>query len=387
MLTYLFRVFLVIGSTSFGGYMSLIAMIRNKLVERDKVIEDEVITEAITLSSLLPGPVAVNVVAYVGYLLAGVSGATLSVIAVLLPSFALVVFLSFLYFQYQTVFDFNSLLSGVIPVVIGVIFAVGASMAKKVCTKAFHYLIGIISIGVLYLIPGYWPIICVLLLAGLLGILINVKKVEVKEVPRSKRSYSVVWVLVGFAVLYLTMRFALPDSITARLFAEFSAVSLTLFGGGYVMVPILKNMLVDQFAWLSYREFAFGISIGQVTPGPILISAAYFGYKMNGFTGALVSTIGIFFPSSVLMIIASTFYQQLRNSRFLQAALTGIKPAVVGLIIYSGIALFLSHLENNDLWFPAIIALISFISIFRFNINPAFIVIAGGMAGYLLNKL
>src|SRR5689334_7341606 len=133
----LFKTFLIIGSTSFGGYMALVAMIRKSLVENN-TISDETLSEGIALSSFLPGPVAVNVVAYVGYKLSGILGALLSIIAVLIPSFILVCLCSILYFEYGEVYSIDRILIGIIPAVIGIIGSVGVSMFRKVCVQIVH---------------------------------------------------------------------------------------------------------------------------------------------------------------------------------------------------------------------------------------------------------
>lgn len=152
------------------------------------------------------------------------------------------------------------------------------------------------------------------------------------------------------------------------------------------MIPILKSILVDQLAWFGADEFGFGISIGQVTPGPILISAAFFGYKMWGIKGALISTIGIFLPSSMLMIFTSQVYQNIRNNILLKAAMTGVMPAVVGLIIYSGITLFLNHVEQNPLVIALAIFIVSFALAIKFQKGYPVLLFAGLLMAYLFSK-
>jgi len=365
--------------------MALIAMIRRNLVERDAMISDEILTEGISLASFLPGPVAVNVVAYIGYKLSGVAGAFLSVIAVLLPSFLLVCVCSVLYFEFGEVYSFDGILLGIVPAIIGIIISVGVSMAKKVCVRWIHYLIAIGSFLILFLFSGYWSIVAVLMLAGIVGVLTEYKTQVPEERSTVNFSTSLISLGVLVVLVFLFAKFILPDHMLSQLFTNFSAVSLTLFGGGYVMIPILKSILVDQLAWFNYKEFVFGISIGQVTPGPILISSAFFGYKMAGFAGAIVSTIAIFFPSSLLMIGASEAYQKVKGNKLFQAGLVGIKPAVVGLIFYSGASLFIKHIELYNIWISVGIVAVSFLAIYRYNAQTAIVVILSGALGYVVN--
>lgn len=367
--------------------MALIAMIRRNLVERDAVISDEILTEGISLASFLPGPVAVNVVAYIGYKLSGVAGAFLSVLAVLLPSFLLVCVCSILYFEFGEVYSFDGILLGIVPAIIGIIISVGVSMAKKVCVRWIHFIIAISSFLILFLFSGYWSIVGVLLLAGIVGILTESKTPFHAE--RSTVNFSTSLISLGVLVIlvFLFSKFIFPDHMLSQLFTNFSAVSLTLFGGGYVMIPILKSILVDQLVWFNYEEFVFGISIGQITPGPILISSAFFGYKMAGFAGAIISTIAIFFPSSLLMIGASEAYQRVKGNKLFQAGLVGIKPAVVGLILFSGTSLFIKHAEFYNIWISAGIVVASFLAIFKFNTQTAVVVILSGVLGFIVNYL
>jgi chromate transporter len=127
-----------------------------------------------------------------------------------------------------------------------------------------------------------------------------------------------------------------------------------------------------------------GISAGQITPGPILISSAFFGYKLSGIPGAIIATVAIFFPSSVVMILVSKFFVQVRANRFVQSALAGIKPAVVGLITAAAISIFADYgqLDNSIVFFMTM--LISFLLFFRFKVNPAIVVVISGVIGYFV---
>lgn len=365
--------------------MALIAMVRDRMVFRDNVVQDSTLSEGIALSSLLPGPVAVNVVAYVGYALAGFRGSLLSVMAVLLPSFVLVTSLAFLYFRYETIYDFTLLIAGIVPVVVAVILAVGVSMARKNCVLPHHFVVMLASLLILSFTSGYWPVVGVLVCAGMLGVLMDQGNKTTTRIFERGPMQSFVWIILSFVVVFIVARFVFVDSIEANLFVVFSGVSLTLFGGGYVMVPILKSMLVDHNAWLSYDEFAFGISIGQVTPGPILISAAFFGYKMAGIVGAMIATIGIFLPSSIVMILASHTFEKLRQSTWLSAAMKGIYPAVVGLILYSGFSLFYDHIQIHSIGLALFIIFVSLILVFRYKVATPLALMAGGAIAYLFS--
>lgn len=365
--------------------MSLIAMIKRELVDRQKLVSDDTITEGISLASFLPGPVAVNVVAFIGYKLSGFLGSLVSIVAVLLPSFFLVSGLSFFYFNYSTEVPFQLFLVGIIPVVIANICFVGWSLFKKNCLRLSHYLIAVVSFASLFIISGYWAIVCVIILAGLAGIIIERKNEFITTSSGKVFPKVLVSILISFFLSILAIQLLAPDNLFSQLFVQFSRVSLTLFGGGYVMVPVLKGLMVDQLSWLTYEDFMVGISIGQITPGPILISAAFFGYKMAGLLGAIVATIGIFLPSSLLMVGASEIYIRIKSNRIIQSALMGIKPAIVGLIFFSGFTLLTQHLASNNMLVCLVILFTSIFVLLRWNVHIIWILLVAAVSGYFVS--
>lgn len=383
-LPYLFKTFLLIGSTSFGGYTSLIAMMRNRMVVRDKSIDDQLITEGISLASMLPGPVAVNVVAYTGFHLAGVSGAIISTLAVLLPSFLLVLILTWTYSHLETGTLITSVLMGIFPVVAGVILATGLSMGKKICTKLPTIAIAVFAFLMLLFFQSYAIIILVLFLSASAGILFL--KEDIKTIPVvERRNWKPILVtIVIYVVILISIIAVSSGTVLGELFKQFTYVSLTLFGGGYVMVPVLKNLLVEQLAWFNSQEFIYGISIGQVTPGPILISSVFFGYKMAGLLGAVIATIAIFFPSALLMIILSNVFNSVKNNLVIQSALQGLKPAIVGMIVFSALSIFREYTNTSNMVLSLILTGVSFWLVFRYNIANAILIISGGLLGFFI---
>jgi chromate transporter len=383
-LLYLFRTFILIGSTSFGGYMSLIAMIRSKMVTRDKSIDDHFIAEGISLASMLPGPVAVNVVAYTGFHIAGLSGALVSMIAVLLPSFVFVLSLSWLYSTIETGATMSSILSGVFPVVAGLILATAISMGRKICTRWSQYLVSGFAFVLLLYFQSYLTILLILLGSAIAGLLLyrDGGDGSVNNYQRPWRPilfFVSVYVAGIVAIVWLSAGTVLGD-----IFKQFTYVSLTLFGGGYVMIPVLENLLVDQLAWFNHQEFIYGISVGQVTPGPILISSVFFGYKMAGVPGSIVATTAIFLPSALLMIILSNVFNSIKNNPAIQSALLGLKPAVVGMILFSALSIFKEHMNTSNILVSTLLTAITFLLVFRFNVASAVLIISGALLGFIL---
>lgn len=366
--------------------MSLIAIIRKNFIESG-LISDEILMEGITLASFLPGPVAVNVVAYIGYYLAGITGAIISLIAVLLPSFLGVCLLSAIYFQSGIVIHLGGVMQGVIAGIIGIILSVGTDMAKKNCLTWKEVTIMLFALLVPFYIKGHWPLLIILLLSGVVGILFlrSDKNAVERDNPKGRNNIYILWLVGIFLGSFVLVKVFFNNSIIFQLYTEFSSVSLTLFGGGYVMIPILKGILVEHLKWVNSQEFTFGISIGQVTPGPILISAAFFGYKLKGFVGALVATIGIFLPSSLLMLTISAHFKKIKNTRVIKRFLAGVRPAVVGLIIFSGMSFYIEHIQLDGFLLTTILTLLSYFVSLIMRVNSAYVIITCGILGYLTN--
>ena len=383
----LFFIFLKTGTISFGGYMMLIAMIKYEFVERTKILKNSKILDAITMASFLPGPMAINVASYVGFLLKGWKGAVVSFLAVLLPSFLIMLLFSHLYLNSQNIPGFTSFFMGVMPVVSAVIFTVAYDIFKDTKNKIFSFTLVVLSFLIAYLVKGYISIILPLLICGVLNIFYNINKIKfgVSFGNSSKNFIKIKGIIVAsliMTILYVFLNNAPIDTKTFNLARIFSNISLTLFGGGYVFIPYLDKIIVEQLGWLTQREFIDSIAMGQITPGPILITATFIGYKINGIVGAFVATISIFLPSSVIIIFFSRVYYFFKKNAFFKIVIKGFKIGIIGLICYAGyIIMFREEIFNS---FNIVIFIISFLILSKKLIHPLFLILTFGVLGYYL---
>ena len=383
----LFFIFLKTGTISFGGYMMLIAMIKYEFVERTRILKNNKILDAITMASFLPGPMAINVASYVGFLLKGWKGAVISFLAVLLPSFLIMLLFSHLYLNSQNIPGFTSFFMGVMPVVSAVIFTVAYDIFKETKNKFFSFILVVLSFMIAYSVKGYISIILPLLICGLLNIFYNKKKIKfgVSFGNSSKNFIKIKGILIAsliIATLYVFLNNATIDTKTFNLARIFSNISLTLFGGGYVFIPYLDKIIVEQLGWLTQREFIDSIAMGQITPGPILITATFIGYKINGIFGAFIATISIFLPSSVIIIFFSRVYYFFKKNAFFKIVIKGFKIGIIGLICYAGyIIMFREEIFNS---FNILIFIISFLILSKKIIHPLFLILTFGVLGYYL---
>ena len=392
----LFWIFLKIGSTSFGGFMALVSVIQNEMVEKVKMLKNEVILDGISLASIVPGPLAVNVVTYVGYHLRGVKGALVSMLAVILPTYFLVYVLSVIYFRYGDIPAFTNIFLGIMSAVTIIIISVAINMFKKTINDYKQVLICIISGVTLLFFGGVYLTLLIIILSGFLGYLLFYRKEIMPNEESDEKIYNmkpvfVLLITVFLAVaIFLLLPYLFPaykNAFTQSLVditLVFSSMSLTLFGGGYVIIPTMQEVIVEKLQWLSSQEFADGIAMGQITPGPILISAAFIGYKVAGFWGSLLATISIFLPTGLVMIIGSSFLVKIKNSPTIQAIFKGLRPAVIGMIFS---AAFTIGKDLTIAWQTMAILFVITLLLFRFKVNVVYLIPLAGVLGYFLYSL
>ena len=393
-LWYLLTFFLKIGSISFGGFLALISVIQREMVIKDKRIEDQTILDGITLASLLPGPLAVNTVCFIGYKLKGFWGAILSMVAVIFPSFICLVVLTHLYYQFGEIENVRKVLNILMPAIVAIIFTVGVNMTKKHVVNWKQYLIGAISIAALQVIGGVLTTIVLILLGGLIGFIFfqesNIN--EDKSVGNSNklRFYpsslvkNLVIIVLSFVLLLLSSYLWDPTGqvfkLNMNIFGVFSGMSVTLFGGGYVIIPIIQELIVDNLHWLSLEDFNVAITLSQITPGPILVSATFIGYKIGGIFGAIIATVSIFFPSGILMIFLSHSIEQIKHTAWIKAIFTGIRPVIIGLIFSAAITISISVFTG---WFLVGLFFLFTLLILKYNLSSIQVILAGLAIGII----
>ncbi len=382
----LFLTFLKTGSISFGGYMMLISMIRYEFSIRKKIIKKKKIIDAITMASFLPGPMAINVASYIGFILKGWKGAVVSFVAVLLPSFFIMVIFTHLYINSKNIPGFSSFFNGVMPVVAAVIFSVAYGFYNDSKDKTLAILLSILSFTLTSLIKGYISIILPLLVCGGLNLLYNGDKI--KKITNPKKAFirvkGIIIASLVMTILLVFLNTAPIDSTNFNLSKVFANISLTLFGGGYVFIPYLDKIIVEQLGWLTQREFIDSIAMGQITPGPILITATFIGYKMNGLLGAFLATLSIFLPSSVVIIFFSRVYYFIKKNSTVKLIINGFKIGIIGLICYSGYVIMFKQQDDINLY-SIIACILTFVFLNKTKIHPIFLIIAAGLIGFFFD--
>lgn len=386
-LSYIFFTFLKLGATAFGGYMSLVAIVQKQLVEVDKKLKEEDLLDGISLTSVLPGPVAVNTIAYVGYQLRGVPGAIAAFAGIILPSFFLVIFLSWLYFSYGNIPAVKNVFSGITPAITALIVTVAIGMTRKTIKLPAQWTICLLAALLLILVGGFAVTFLLIIVSGVAGAFLFRQSAE-QALPGDEKIHFENKQLVMSGVVLLLLLCTLlwggqypgaPKDV--QILSTFSGISLTLFGGGYVVIPALHELFVENLNWLTSAEFADGIAIGQITPGPIFVTATFIGYKVAGVLGAFLATMAIFTPPAVLTVLLSRFVKILNQSSVVKAAMKGVRAAVIGMIFASAITI-------GQTITPSVVSAIIFAAIFiislKYTISPVYLIIASGVAGFIL---
>lgn len=387
-LPYIFFTFLKLGATAFGGYMSLVAIVQKQLVEIDKKMKEEDLLDGISLTSVLPGPVAVNTIAYVGYLLRGIPGAIAAFAGIVLPSFFLVILLSWLYFTYGNIPAVKNIFSGIAPTITALIVTVAIGMARKTIKVPAQWVICLLAAILLIFIGGFTTTFLIIIGSGIVGYFLFHQQQGKERLSNEEKLLfgNRQWIISGVVLLLLLCVLLFggqypgaPKNI--QIISTFSGISLTLFGGGYVVIPALHELFVENLGWLTSAEFADGIAIGQITPGPIFITATFIGYKVAGIMGALLATIAMFTPPMVLTVLLSRFVKTLNQSTLVKAAMKAVRAAVIGMIFASAVTI--GQTISVSIVSVAIFLVAFYIS-FKYTISPVYLIIESGVAGFVL---
>jgi chromate transporter len=381
----LFLDFLKIGATAFGGFMALISAVQHQIVERRKLLSHNEMLDGISLATILPGPVAVNVVAYTGYKLRGGLGALVSAVGVILPAFLLIVVLTDAYLRWGQIPAVNRLFLGFVPAVTAIIIHAAWGMARKAKLGLPELLIAVTGFLLLTFKGGFYITLILVASSGLAGWLLfsRVPRRTSRNPPRNSvpRKRSQARVVAVDAPLLAAAVLAFDAGIAVKLFLTFAGMSVLLFGGGFVFIPLIEQIIVQGHAWLTHQEFVDAIALGQITPGPILISAAFIGYKLMGLPGAAIATVGIFLPPAVIMVFSATLLARARNSVGVQSALRGIRAAVIGMIVAAAWSVGATAVMG---WQSVVIFVAALMALWRLRIDVAWIIPSAGLAGLLL---
>jgi chromate transporter len=372
-------IFLRIGATGFGGGMAVFSLIEREMRGR-KWVDEEALFEAFAIGQSLPGASAVNTAAFLSMRLRGWPGAALATFAFILPSFFLMLAAALSYPYLRSLPRMDDVFEGLNAAVVGIILALTLNLGQRAIKSIQTFSLAALSCMVLVL--SGTAAIEVVLVAGLIGIFTDsFREGRERFRRRSERQKPPSGAL---CLLPLTVILSVGYGVLWQIARVFLTAGAITFGGGFVMIPLLEHEVVNQAAWLSHQQFADAMALGQITPGPVVITATFIGYSAAGVIGAVVATVAIFLPSFLIASSAARYLEQFRTNRQVNAFLKGLAPAVLGMLLAAAISLGRAGIAGPV---GMVIAGLSCAAILWLRPNPAWVVFVAGVVRLSLGAL
>lgn len=327
----LFLSFFRLGLTAFGG-PAIISYIRKIVVEEKKWLDGGSFHHGIALCQTIPGATAMQISTYVGLRKGGVLGAAVSFLAFVLPAFSLMMLLSALYVKTHSLPTVISIFNGLQVIIVAIVANATLSIGRISLNNRQGLLIALIAFSLFTL--NFSPIL-VIFLASLLGIWFYQQQTYSpvnKELASKSYSFKQLGLLFFLVLAFYLLLFFVNRSLF-NLAILMSKIDLFAFGGGFASIPLMLHEIVGVRSWMDNSTFLNGIALGQVTPGPIVITATFIGYLLYGSLGGLIATIGVFLPSFLLVVGVVPYFDRLLASPNFNRAIAGIVCSFVGLLL------------------------------------------------------
>lgn len=364
-------VFLKLGTIAFGGPAAHIAMMDDEVVKRRQWLSREKLLDLLGVTNLIPGPNSTELAIHIGYERAGWRGLIIAGTCFILPAMLIVWTLAAIYARYQQLPELGWLLYGIKPVIIAIVIQALWKLGQKAIKNGLTFIAGVLVI--VFYFFGVDEIL-LLLLAGL-GVML------LKNLANNRNQTTNSLILPLGVLAEVANSTTAPRLNSLNVFLFFLKIGSVLYGSGYVLLAFLQRDLVERNHWLTSQQLLDAVAIGQFTPGPVFTTATFIGYLLAGNAGAIAGTVGIFLPAFVLIAVINPWVPKLRRSVWVGAALDGVNAASLGLM--AAVTYTLARTALVDL-FTLILAIISAIVVFRFNLNSAWLVAAGGIIGLVV---
>ena len=358
--------FLRLGTFGFGGPIALAGYMQRDLVEQRRWISREEYLQGLALSQLMPGPLAAQLAIYLGYIRAGVLGATAVGFAFIGPSFLMVLALAEAYRRFGGLGWMQGAFYGIGAAVIAIIARSGYKLARMTLRNDLLLWAIFVALALSTAITRR-EIVWLFLLGGAVAYLFKLG-------ARRWRALPVVFPPLAAA-------FDL-HSKPLQLLWFFTKAGTFVFGSGLAIVPFLYGGVVQQNHWLNDRQFLDSVAVAMITPGPVVITAGFIGYLVSGFWGACAAAAGVFVPVYLVVLLLSPHFSRIAKNPQLRAGLEGVTAAATGAI--AGAVVVLGERAIRD-WFTAAIAVVALAITLKWKIPEPIIVAAAGIAGILVS--
>jgi chromate transporter len=365
--------FLKLGALGFGGPVALVGYMHRDLVDTRKWISEDDYREGLALSQLAPGPLAAQLGIYIGYVHYGVVGATLTGIAFVLPSFFMVLAISYTYVLYGGLPWMQAIFYGVGAAVIGIITIGSYKLTVKSIGKDFLLWGIFIVLG----FTTFWFEEENLWLILLGGVIVWFVKSPPQWLKFSSNSFIPAIMVQAQAITF--------DGKLWQIAWFFTKAGAFVFGSGLAIVPFLYGGVVKEFGWLNEQEFLDAVAVAMITPGPVVITVGFIGYLVSGFWGAVVAALATFLPCYLFTILPAPYFKKYGKHPSIKAFVDGVTAAAIGAI--AGAVIVLAKRSLIDI--PTIlIALTTAVVLFRFKkLQEPYVILAAALIGMTLKLI
>jgi len=396
----LIRLFLKLGTISFGGPAAHIALMEEEVVRRRNWLSREQFLDLLGATYLIPGPNAIEMAAYIGHRRAGLLGLVVAGASFTLPAAAITAVLAWAYVSYQALPQIkpwvDPLLAGIKPAVLAIVVAAICRLGK---TALGTWELAAIGLGVAAASWAGAGEVASLVAGGILGaVVLRWLRPGSGEPPKSPPDVAVGAVAVGAGGSATAAAAAAAGAGTAgvatvslgKLALFFLKVGAVLYGSGYVLIAYIEGGLVDDYGWLKQEELLDAVAVGQITPGPLISTVTFVGYVVAGLPGAAVATVAVVLPGLCLVALVNPWIARLRSwawaGRFLDAASAASigLTAVVAIRLAQGTLLVDTGEGLLPDWRGCVVALAAGAVLWRWKVAPAWLVLAGAVAGRVL---
>ena len=377
--------FFKLGAISFGGPAAHIALIDAEVVRKREWITRQQFLDMLGAANLIPGPTSTEMAINVGFVRAGWAGLCVAGASFIVPAALITGAFAWAYVRYGSLPQAGAVLAGIKPAVIAVIVMAIWRLGKAAIKDLGLALVSGLSLAAFFF---GWSAIGILLGGGLVGMVARrASRPGSVAACLPVLSFSSFWrrgSLSFYAVPALAGAAAVAKPSIARIAIFFLKVGAILYGGGYVLLAFLEDGLVRQHVWLTQQQLLDAVAIGQFTPGPVLSTATFIGYILGGVPGAAVATLAIFLPSFFYVALLAPVLFRVRRSVWMSAFLDSVNVCAVALMTGVTFKLAVDALLSWPAW---VIAAVALAVLWKWKVNPAWVVLGGGVVGLLLGAL
>jgi len=401
------RFWIKLGFISFGGPAGQIAIMQRELVENRKWIDQDDFLHALNYCMLLPGPEAQQLATYIGWRLHGIRGGIVAGAFFVIPSIFLLLALSYVYAAYGNLPQVSAVLDGFKAVVVAIVVEAVFKIGKRAFKSYWHIFIAILSFASIYFFHVPFPLI--ILGAAILGVIsskfkvqsskseevliIENQKLKTKFYPIKVFAACLIFWIVPFVLLLSLFGF---ENLLTKTYLFFTQAAFVTFGGAYAVLAYVNQSVVSA-GWITATQAVDGLALAETTPGPLIMVLQFVGFMtgwnnpnlanqtLSAVFSGLLATYATFLPSFFFIFLGAPYIEKLRNSEKLNAALSGVTAAVVGVILnlalMFGATVIFPNLQVDV--FALILAISSFAALYFLKIDVLLVVLGGGICGFV----